>query len=115
MQEKKNCIEKQKKCEFLLTELIRLYILLIIETVTTKRNQILFVELIMEKHCDGLYKCMSSERYTPYSLARKIKATAILESASFAKGRERFSILMTEEAFKIVQDDNGIAFIIDGP
>lgn len=68
----------------------------------------------MEKHSDGLYKCMSCERYTPYSLARKIKATAILESASFAKGRERFSILMTEEAFKIVQDDNGIAFLIDG-
>ncbi|MBQ0051228.1 MAG: chorismate-binding protein [Treponema sp.] len=63
---------------------------------------------------DGIYKCISSERYTPYSLARKIGAVAILESASFAKGRERYSILMTEEAFKIVQDDDGVAFIIEG-
>ena len=61
-----------------------------------------------------VYKCLSSERYTPYSLARKINATAILESASFAKGRERYSILMTEEAFKIIQDEDGIGFIVDG-
>ena len=63
---------------------------------------------------DSVYKCISSERYTPYSLARKIGAVGILESASFAKGRERYSILMAEEAFKIVQDDDGVAFLIDG-
>ena len=55
----------------------------------------------MEKRTDALYTSLSSERYTPYSLARKIGAKAILESASFAKGRERYSILMAEEAFKI--------------
>ena len=63
---------------------------------------------------NGIYKCISSERYTPYSLARKIGAKAILESASFAKGRERYSILLAEEAFKIVQDDDGVAFLIEG-
>ena len=63
---------------------------------------------------EEIYKCISSERYTPYSLARKLEATAILESASFAKGRERYSILMTEEAFKIIQDGDGVAFLIDG-
>ena len=63
---------------------------------------------------DSIYMSISSERYTPYSLARKIGAKAILESASFAKGRERYSFLMAEEAFKIVQDEDGIAFLIDG-
>jgi len=68
----------------------------------------------MEKRTDALYKSLSSERYTPYSLARKIGAKAILESASFAKGRERYSILMTEEAFKVVQDEDGVAFLVNG-
>ena len=68
----------------------------------------------MQKRTDALYTCLSSERYTPYSLARKIGAKAILESASFAKGRERYSILMAEEAFKVVQDEDGVAFLVDG-
>ncbi len=68
----------------------------------------------MEKRTDSIYVCMSSERYTPFSLAKKIGAKAILESASFNKGRERYSILMAEEAFKIIQDDEGTAFIVDG-
>lgn len=68
----------------------------------------------MEKRNDSVYYCQSSERYTPYSLAKKLGAKAILESASFAKGRERYSILLCEEAFHIIQDDEGIAFIIDG-
>lgn len=68
----------------------------------------------MGKRSDSIYVSFSSERYTPYSLARKIGAKAILESASFAKGRERYSILMTEEAFKIIQDEDGIAFLVEG-
>ena len=68
----------------------------------------------MEKRQDSIYVCIPCDRYTPYSLAKKIGAKVILESASFSKGRERYSILMTEEAFKIVQDDEGIAFLIDG-
>ncbi len=68
----------------------------------------------MNVRTDAIYRNLSSERYTPYSLARKIGAKAILESASFAKGRERYSILMTEEAFRIIQDEDGIAFIING-
>lgn len=68
----------------------------------------------MEKRNDLICVSQSSERYTPYSLAKKLGAKAILESASFAKGRERYSILLCEEAFHIVQDDEGIAFMIDG-
>lgn len=68
----------------------------------------------MSNEINEIYKCISSERYTPYSLARKIGAKAILESASFQKGRQRYSILLTKEAFKVQQDDDGVFFIIDG-
>ncbi|MBR1638514.1 MAG: chorismate-binding protein [Treponema sp.] len=63
---------------------------------------------------DSIYFSLPSDRYTPFSLARKIGASAILESASFARGRERYSILLLEPAFKIIQDEEGVAFIIDG-
>ena len=63
---------------------------------------------------DCLYLSLPSDRYTPFSLARKIGAKAILESARFNMGRERYSILLAEEAFHVIQDDEGIAFIIDG-
>ena len=68
----------------------------------------------MKHRMDLIYKCIPNSRYTPYLLAKKIGATAILESASFAKGRERYSILMTEEAFKIKQDEEQISIIVDG-
>ena len=61
-----------------------------------------------------IYKTVPNSRYTPYLLAKKIGAKAVLESASFAKGRERYSILMVEEAFKIKQEGDSITFIVDG-
>ncbi len=66
----------------------------------------------MEKRTDSVYKCIYNSRYTPYLLAKKIGARAILESASFKKGRERYSILMTEEAFKTVQAADDVYFCI---
>lgn len=68
----------------------------------------------MGKRTDSVYKCISNSRYTPYLLAKKIGAKGILESASFQKGRERYSILMTEEAFKIQQEGEEILFLVDG-
>ena len=68
----------------------------------------------MAKRTDSIYLSLPSDRYTPFSLARKIGAKAILESARFNMGKERFSILLAEEAFHILQDDAGIAFLIDG-
>ena len=68
----------------------------------------------MTKRNDCIYLSLPSDRYTPFSLARKIGAKAILESARFNMGKERYSILMAEDAFHILQDDDGIAFIIDG-
>lgn len=66
------------------------------------------------KRDDCIYLTLPSERYTPFSLARKIGAKAILESARFNMGKERYSILMMSEAFRIVQDDDGVYFVIDG-
>jgi anthranilate synthase component 1 len=66
------------------------------------------------KRTDSIYLKLPSDRYTPFSLAKKIGAKAILESARFNQGKERYSILMAEEAFRLLQDDEGIAFIIDG-
>ena len=57
---------------------------------------------------DSIYFSLPCDRYTPFSLARKIGASAILESASFARGKERYSILMLEPAFHIVQDDEAL-------
>ncbi len=68
----------------------------------------------MIKRTDSIYVSLPSDRYTPFSLAKKIGARVVLESARFNMGKERYSILMTEEAFHILQDDDGIAFIIDG-
>ncbi len=68
----------------------------------------------MEQRTDSIYLNLPSDRYTPFSLARKIGAKAILESARFNMGKERYSILMAEEAFHILQDDDGVAFLIDG-
>ncbi len=68
----------------------------------------------MIKRNDCIYISLPSDRYTPFSLAKKIGARVVLESARFNRGKERYSILMTEEAFHILQDDEGIAFMIDG-
>ena len=68
----------------------------------------------MEKRNDSIYKCISNSRYTPYLLAKKIGAIGILESASFQKGRERYSILMTEIAFKTIQNQDQIYFEVEG-
>ncbi len=50
-----------------------------------------------------LVKIVSGDKYTPLSLARKLGARVILESSSYQKGRERYSLLMIDEAFTVVQ------------
>jgi anthranilate synthase component I len=61
-----------------------------------------------------IVEILSGERFTPFSLAKKLGAKAILESASFSQGKDRYSILMLDEAFRVIQDDDGVAFIVDG-
>lgn len=53
-------------------------------------------------------KIINGERFTPYSLAKKLGARVLLESASFVRGRERYSIMLIKEAFSIFEEDNGI-------
>jgi anthranilate synthase component 1 len=61
-----------------------------------------------------LVETLPGDRYTPFSLAKKFKAKAVLESASFTGGKDRYSILMLDEAFRVIQDDDGVAFIFNG-
>lgn len=58
-----------------------------------------------KKRTDGIIKVVSGERFTPYGLALKLKAKVILESSSFKKGRERYSLLMIDEAFRVYQKE----------
>lgn len=68
----------------------------------------------MAKRTDSIYTTLAGERYTPFSLAKKLGAKAMLESASFSHGTDRYSILMFEEAFHIVEDDAGVATVVNG-
>ncbi len=61
-----------------------------------------------------LIKAVPGDKFTPYSLARKLGARALLESSSFAKGKERFSVLLVEEAFRLQQLDRDIFFVREG-
>jgi anthranilate synthase component 1 len=56
----------------------------------------------------SLFKIVCGERFTPFSLAKKFGAKALLESASFLRGRERYSILLIKKAFSIYQKDEKI-------
>jgi anthranilate synthase component 1 len=58
---------------------------------------------------NGLIKTLPGERFTPYSLAEKLKARVLLESASFNRGRDRWSVLLVKEAARIIQTGDDIA------
>lgn len=57
---------------------------------------------------DMVYFSIQGDRFTPFSLAKKLGVKAILESASFSKGRERYSLMMLDEAFRLIQEDEGV-------
>lgn len=59
-------------------------------------------------------KTISAERFTPVMLARKLDARVLLESASFMKGRERYSILLVREAFCVRETAAGVFLTRDG-
>ena len=62
---------------------------------------------------DSIIKIVPGDRFTPYTLARKLKAKMILESSSFKKGKERYSLLMAVEAFKVIQRGDEITMEYD--
>ncbi|MBN1523473.1 MAG: anthranilate synthase component I [Spirochaetales bacterium] len=55
-----------------------------------------------------MMKIVAGERFTPYSLAEKLSAKVLLESASLERGKDRYSILLVEEAAKIIQQGDDI-------
>jgi anthranilate synthase component 1 len=63
---------------------------------------------------DGLVVSLPGERFTPFTAAKKLGAVAILESASFKKGRERYSIIQLDEAFRIRQKAEGVFWELHG-
>ena len=61
-----------------------------------------------------LYEILPGDRFTPFSLAKKFNAKAVLESANFSSGKDRYSMIMLDEAFRVIQDEDGIAIVING-
>ncbi len=61
-----------------------------------------------------IIKIISGERFTPFGLAKKLGASVILESSSFKKGRDRYSLLMVTPAFTVTETDEGIIMHRDG-
>ncbi len=55
-----------------------------------------------------LLETIGGENFTPYSLFKKLKGIALLESASFGKGKGRYSIIMLKEAFSVYQRNDAI-------
>jgi anthranilate synthase component 1 len=69
---------------------------------------------MIQTRTDSVDTSIPGERYTPFALAKKLGALAILESASFTHGRDRYSLILVREAFRIRQDDRGVFYSIDG-
>jgi anthranilate synthase component 1 len=51
-----------------------------------------------------LVRKIAGDKYTPFGLARKLRARVILESASLSRGRARYSLLLVQEAFRVIQE-----------
>ncbi|MDC7126671.1 MAG: chorismate-binding protein [Spirochaetales bacterium] len=67
------------------------------------------------KEKNYLVKKIPGEKFTPFALALKLNAAVILESSSINKGRERYSILLVNEAFRVIQDgDSTYQITTDG-
>ncbi len=61
-----------------------------------------------------MVKKIPGERFTPFALAGKLEAVVILESSSLSKGRERYSLLLIKEAFRIEQKGNDCFLVAPG-
>ena len=66
------------------------------------------------KTTDILLRTIPGERFTPYTLARKLNAAVLLESASFHRGRERYSILLLQPAFTIQEQGGTVTMLRAG-
>ncbi|MCX7787386.1 MAG: chorismate-binding protein [Spirochaetes bacterium] len=64
----------------------------------------------MEKQ-ESIVKIIPGERFTPVTLAKKLGALALLESSSFVKGKERYSLLLVRKGFHLEQRDGRIYYV----
>ncbi|NNM54021.1 MAG: anthranilate synthase component I [Spirochaetales bacterium] len=74
----------------------------------------LSIETVRSLPLETLVRILSGERFTPYSLAVKLSAKVVLESSSYKKGRERYSVLMLKEAFRVSQEGTTVRLHKDG-
>jgi anthranilate synthase component 1 len=61
-----------------------------------------------------IVRTLPGERFTPYSLAEKLSCRVLLESASFHRGKDRWSLLLVKEAGRIIQTGDEIALEAQG-
>ncbi|HOV63246.1 MAG TPA: chorismate-binding protein [Spirochaetia bacterium] len=66
----------------------------------------------MEKQ-ESIVKIIPGEQFTAITLAKKLGALALLESSSFVKGKERYSLLMVKKSFSLEQRDGTVFFTDD--
>jgi anthranilate synthase component 1 len=59
-------------------------------------------------------KEIGGEGFTPFALAKKLNAPVILESTSLDQGQARYSMLLVEEAFRVIQEGPGEFLIQSG-
>lgn len=60
-----------------------------------------------------IMRTLPGEKHTPFGLARKLGAQVILESSSLSRGRERYSLLLVEQAFQVRQEGSSVFLIRD--
>ncbi|MBF0484167.1 MAG: chorismate-binding protein [Candidatus Omnitrophica bacterium] len=59
-------------------------------------------------------KTVAAERFTPLVVFKKLNARALLESAVLAIGQSRYSIILVEEAFRLMLDHQGVHQVTAG-
>ncbi len=59
-------------------------------------------------HMSYYKSVISGDKFTPCGLAIKLDATCLLESSSLSGGHSRYSLLLVDEAFRIVQEEQGL-------
>ncbi len=66
--------------------------------------------MITEKRDDLVIRIIPGDNFTPCALAEKLGAKVVLESSSYNLGKARHSLLMIDEAFRIIQE-NGKVYV----
>ncbi len=63
----------------------------------------------MKKRDDLVIRIIPGDNFTPCALAEKLDAKVVLESSSYNLGKARHSLLMIDEAFRIVQNSGKVS------